>query len=313
MSLKERKRLILDALQQVEVTRACDPSHAEYEIDGKNKRICHCGHCKTYEELTKQLVDVNSKLKHKRKMKRYERLKEEMAGMSKGEQAHYLQLERVDRDDIINHFGISGATLSKNIPDVIREEREEDERKIFDAWMQGVVASDKEIRKLELNKEIGASSLAWHFKAFDKKYGGAKKMNRKLVEQGYKEGLTPAEISEKHGIEYQTVYYHYKNVEKENNVSEESVVKAETKPKEKPVEKAERSADDKEVESESKPKEIEVKSSVSDDTLQRVLKHFGDVIDESANKKIGKYAAEGDYESVQSVASLMIDIKESGK
>ena len=138
-------------------------------------------------------------------------------------------------------------------------------------------------------------------------------MNRKLVEQGYKEGLTPAEIAEKHGIEYQTVYYHYKNVEKENNVSEESVVKAETKLKEKPVEKVEQSADDKRVESESKPKEVEVKSSESDDTLQRVLKHFGDVIDESANEKIGKYAAEGDYESVQSVASLMIDIKESGK
>lgn len=301
MSLKERKQLIIDALQQVDAARAGDPSHEEGKMGASRNKVCHCKHCKTYEELTKQLIEVNSKLKNKRKMKRYERLKEEMAGMDIGEQAHYLQLKRVDRDDIIKHFGISQSMVSQNTPDVIRKERAEDERKIFDAWVRGITASDEEIRKLELNKEIGASSLAWRFKAFDKKYGGRDKMNRKLVEQGYKEGLTPAEIAEKHGVEYQTVYYHYKNVEKEENAvekeenaSEESVVETETESKE-------------------KPKEVEVKPSESDDTLQRVLKHFGDVINESANEKIREYAAEGDYESVRSVASLMIDIKESDK
>lgn len=309
MSLKERKQLIIDALQQVDVAKAGDSSHEEGEMGVSRNKGCHCKHCKTYEELTKQLVDVNSKLKHKRKMKRYERLKEEMAGMNKSEQAHYLQLERVSGVDITKYFGISSALITNNTPDVIREERAEDERKIFDAWVRGITASDKEIRKLELNKEIGANSLAWHFKAFDKKYGGRDKMNRKLVEQGYKDGLTPAEIAEKHGIEYQTVYYHYKNVETEEKASEESVVETETKSKEKPKTETNQLTSGEVI----KPKEVKAKSSESDDTLQRVLKHFGDVINESANEKIGEYAAKGDYESVQSVASLMIDIKESDK
>lgn len=309
MSLKERKQLIIDALQQVDVARAGDSSHMTHEGDGKIKPVCHCKHCKTYEELTKQLVKVNSEIKCKRKMKWYERLKEEMAGMDIGEQAHYLQLKRVDRDDIIKHFGISQSMVSQNTPDVIREERAEDERKIFDAWMRGITAKDEEVGKLELNKEIEASGLASRFRKLDKKYGGRDKMNRKLVEQGYKEGLTPAEIAERHGIEYQTVYYHYKNVEKEENASEESVVETETKSKEKPKTETGQLMDNRRI----KPKEVEVKPSESDDTLQRVLKHFGDVIRESANEKIGKYAAEGDYKSVQSVASLMIDIKESGK
>lgn len=313
MSLEERKQLIIDALQQVDAARAGDPSHEEGKMGASRNKVCHCKHCKTYEELTKQLIEVNSKLKNKRKMKRYERLKEEMAGMDIGEQAHYLQLKRVDRDDIIKHFGISQSMVSQNTPDVIRKERAEDERKIFDAWVRGITASDEEIRKLELNKEIGASSLAWRFKAFDKKYGGRDKMNRKLVEQGYKEGLTPAEIAEKHGVEYQTVYYHYKNVETEEKASEESVVETETKSKEKPKTETGQLMDGNKINKAPKEKEVEVKPSESDDTLQRVLKHFGYVINESANEKIREYAAEGDYESVRSVASLMIDIKESDK
>lgn len=309
MSLKERKRLIINALRQVEVTRAGDPSHEEGKTRASRNKGCHCKHCKTYEKLTKQLVEVNSKLKHERKMKRYERLKEEMAGMDIGEQAHYLQLERVSGVDITKYFRISQAIVSQNTPDVIREERAEDKRKIFDAWVRGVVANDEGIRKLELNKEISASSLAGHFKTLDKKYGGEREMNRKLVEQGYKEGLTPAEIAEKHGIEYQTVYYHYKNVETEEKASEESVVETKTKSKEKPKTETGQLMDNRRI----KPKEVEVKPNESDDTLQRVLKHFGDVINESANEKIREYAAKGDYESVQSVASLMIDIKESGE
>jgi len=290
MTPKERKQLILDALHQVEVTRASDPSHITYEVDSKNKRACHCKHCKTYEELTKQLVEVNSKLKHKRKMKRYERLKKEMEGMSKGEQAHYLQLERVDREDIINHFGISCAVISENTPDVIREERAEDERKIFDAWMRGVAANDEEVRKLELNSEIEVNSLALRFKTFDKKYGGVKKMNRKLVEQGYKEGLTPAEIAEKHGIEYQTVYYHYKRVEDDAN--------AEAKPVEKQTEPT------KPLSAPTKPTPTE-----SNGTLSLVLEHFGDVIQQAANDKIADYAKENNYEAVRSVADLMVQLQ----
>ena len=297
MTLRERKQLIIDALQQVEVARAGDPTHITYEIDSEHKPVCHCKHCKTYEELTKQLVDVNSKLKHKRKMKRYEHLEKEMAGMNKSEQAHYLQLERVDRDDIINHFGISGAIISENTPDVIREERKEDERKIFDAWMRGVVANDEGVRKLELNKEINASSLAWRFKTFDKKYGGVKKMNRKLVEQGYKEGLTPAEISEKHGIEYQTVYYHYKNIEKESNTVAESKPMVESKP-----------AESKPAPAPTKPKPTP-KPTESNDTLSRVLEHFGDVIQQAANDKIAAYAKENNYEAVRSVADLMVQLQ----
>ena len=80
MSLKEKKWNIIDALQQVEVMRAGDPSHKSYEGSVKLKQVCSCEHCQAYEKLTKNLAEVNAAISKKKRLKRYERLKKRWMG-----------------------------------------------------------------------------------------------------------------------------------------------------------------------------------------------------------------------------------------